>query len=118
MGRCQQAVHIGTDGKEGDVTQIQQTRVTDHNVQPERQQHVEQRHVGNAYPGVAKALQQQRQNQQGKPGQQENNDFLLLFHNVFLNPFGQARSATRSPSNPEGRSVSTTIKTMKAKMSE
>ena len=31
---------------------------------------------------------------------------------------GQARSATRSPSRPEGRSVSTTISTMKAKMSE
>ena len=30
----------------------------------------------------------------------------------------QARSATRSPSKPEGRSVSTMIRTIKAKMSE
>ena len=30
----------------------------------------------------------------------------------------QARSATRSPSRPDGRSVSTKISTMKAKMSE
>ena len=62
--RGQQAVHVGTDGEEGDVAQVQQAGIADHDVQAQRQQHVQQRHVGNAHPGIAEALQHQRQDQQ------------------------------------------------------
>ena len=41
---------------------------------------------------------------------------ISLFFCVMFSPC-QARSATRSPNRPEGRSVSTMISTMKAKMS-
>ena len=113
--RRQQAVHVGTHRKKGHIAQIQQAGVTDHNVQAQGQQHIKQGHVSDAHPGIAEALQHHRQHQQSDGGDQENNG-LVLFH--LDAPGVQARSATRSPSRPEGRSVSTMISTMKAKMSE
>ena len=114
--RGEQAVHVGADGKEGDVAQVEQAGKADHDVQAQGQQHVQQRHVGDAHPGVAGVLQQQRQDDQGGSAQHGENG-LVLFHGKSL-LFAQARSATRSPSRPEGRSVSMMMSTMKAKMSE
>jgi hypothetical protein len=114
VGRRHQAIHVGADRKEGHEAQVQQAGIAHHDVQAQGQQHVQQRHVGDAHPGVARGLQHQRQDQQrqrARPGKTED---LFFCMGVLL----QARSATRSPSKPEGRSVSMMISTMKAKMSE
>ena len=97
MGRRQQAVHVGADGKKRHIAQIEQTSVTHHNIEPERQQHIEQCHVGNPDPGIAKALQQQRQDQQSGCGQKKNNDFLLLFHK---HPFLSCQAQHRLTHDP------------------
>ena len=64
MRRRQQAIHVGADGEEGDIAQIEQARIAHHNVQANRQQDIEQGHVGNAHPCIAKLLKHQRQDQQ------------------------------------------------------
>ena len=105
--RGQQTKHIGAHRKKGDETQIEQTGVTDHDVQAQRQQHIQQRHVGDTHPGIAHRLKQQGQQQQGNRPQHISRGFGLV----------HARSATRSPSKPEGRKVSTMMSTTKAKIS-
>ena len=114
--RAEQRKQIRTHGKESHVTQVQQAGVADHDVQAQRQQHVQKRHVQNAHPGVAALLQQQGQDQHGHGHQQERKK-SVFFHEGSP-ALRQALSATRSPSRPEGLSVSTKMSTMKAKMSE
>ena len=67
----------------------------------------------NIVVGYAGLLHDQRQDQQ-PDGHHDELDDVVLLHALL--PV-QARSATRSPSRPCGRSVSTRISTMKAKMS-
>ena len=105
--RSQQTKHISAHCKESDETQIKQTGVTDHNVQAQRQQHIQQRHVGDTHPGIAHRLQQQGQQQQGNRPQNIGRGFGLV----------HARSATLSPSKPEGRKVSMMMSTTNAKIS-
>ncbi|MPM22574.1 hypothetical protein SDC9_69031 [bioreactor metagenome] len=114
VGRRQQAEHIGTHRVEGHIAQVQQTGVAHHDVEAQRQHHIQQRQVGNAHPGVAEILKNQGQHQQRNAAQHPVDGFLVLAHGSAL---PQARSATRSPSRPEGRSVSRMIRTMNAKMS-
>ena len=114
--RAEQRKQIRAHGKESHVTQVEQAGVADHDVQAQRQQHVQKRHVQNAHPGVAALLQEQGQNQQGQRHQQKRKKFVC-FHEGSP-ALRQALSATRSPSRPEGLSVSTKMSTMKAKMSE
>ena len=120
--RGHQTVHVGTNGEKSDVAQIEQAGIADHNIQAQCQQHIQQGHIGNAHPGVAKTLQQQWQQQQTHCCQRHGDQIAVLEFHVgpwFTTPYkAQARSATRSPSRPEGRSVSTMIKTIKAKISE
>ena len=54
LRRGEQAQHVGADRVEGDVAEVEQAGVADHDVQPERQQDVEQRDVDDADPGVAR----------------------------------------------------------------
>jgi hypothetical protein len=62
---------------------------------------------------LPKLLQDQRQHQQRDAA--VSTKAISLFFSWQGAPWLQARSATRSPSRPEGRSVSTMISTMKAK---
>ena len=110
--RGEQGVHIRADRKKCHVAQIEQAGIPDDDVQTNRQQHIQQGCIDDTNPRIAKLTQAHRQ------GNQRNgrNDIkpLVVFHHV--SP--QARSATRSPSRPEGRNVRITISTMKAKISE
>ena len=115
MGRGHQTKQVSAHRKEGHIPQIQQTGVAHHDVQAQCQQHIEQRHVGNAHPSVAKALQHQGQHQ--RQAQDEPRLVEPAFRKISLCHVRQARSATRSPNRPEGRSVNTTMSTMNAKMS-
>ena len=55
-GDASSAEHVGADGIEGDVAQVEQAGVADHDVQAQRQQHVQQRDVDDAHPDVAGVL--------------------------------------------------------------
>ncbi|OIQ66508.1 hypothetical protein GALL_519200 [mine drainage metagenome] len=112
--RRQQGVQIRPHRVERDIAQIEQTGQTHHDVQAEGQHDVEHGESGDAHPGVAGDLQHQRQgDERSGPGDEPDPIFLFVSH--LCSP--QARSATRSPSRPCGRRVSTRISTMKAKMS-
>jgi hypothetical protein len=65
VGRCQQPIGVGAHGKKGHKTQIEQAGIAHHDIQAQGQQHVQQSHVGNAYPGVAKQLQHQGHDEHG-----------------------------------------------------
>ena len=59
--RRQQPEHVGAHGIEGDVAQVEQAGIAHHDVQAQRQQHVEQREVEHAHPEIAGRLRDQRQ---------------------------------------------------------
>jgi hypothetical protein len=80
--RSHQAKQVGAHGVEGHVAQVEQARVAHHDVQAQGQHHVQQRQVGNAHPGVAEVLQDQREDQQ-RHGAQDPVDFGVL-HGVRL----------------------------------
>ena len=64
--RCHQTIKIRSHRKEGDKTQIEQAGMAHHDVQAQRQQHVQQGYVNNAHPRVAaRGLQQDGEYQQG-----------------------------------------------------
>jgi hypothetical protein len=77
LRRGEQAQHVGTDGVERDVAEIEQTGVTDDDVQAEREQHVEQRDVDDANPGVAGHLHEERQHQERDGGADDDGQLLL-----------------------------------------
>ena len=110
LRRTQQRIGVGTHREERDVAQIKQPRVTDHDVQPQRQHDVEQSKIGDAHPAVAeqrigdKRKHQQRDDQYGE----QQLGFGIEFH---------ARSATLSPSKPDGLNTSTAINTKNANTS-
>ena len=98
LGRVQQAIGIGANGKKGHVTEVEQSGITHHDVQPQGQQYIEQRHVRNAHPGIAKLLQTHGQHQQRQRGQRKKEESLLLFHATLLRP---GRPHVR-PTDPRG----------------
>ena len=101
---------------EGDEAQVQQAGVADHDVQAQRQQHEEQCDVGDAHPGVALGSAAAAAAPAVPMAAIAMDDDLFRNLNSWR-VLPQARSATRSPSRPEGRSVSMMISTMNAKMS-
>jgi hypothetical protein len=64
MRRSQHRHHIGADGVKGDVAQIQQAGIADHNIQPQRQHGVEQAEVQDAHPGLPHEANRKRRDQQ------------------------------------------------------
>ena len=115
----QQRVEIRADGVEGDVAHVQQAGKADHDVQTERQHDVEQGEVDHAQPGIAKrTADDERENGQEDADSERRGDGrpLVLAQGIETEDH-HARSATRSPINPDGRKTSTPISTKKAKMS-
>ena len=64
LRRRQQCVEIGSHRIEGHVAEIEQSGIADHDVQSERQHHVEQREVDDAHPAIALGARHKRQCQQ------------------------------------------------------
>ena len=56
VGRVEQAVAVGANRKKGDIAQVQQTGIAHHDIEAKCQQYVEQSHIGNTHPGIAKVL--------------------------------------------------------------
>ncbi len=50
MRRGEQSVKVGADRIKADITEIEQPRITDHNIKPQRQHNVEQGEIENAHP--------------------------------------------------------------------
>jgi len=67
MRRSGQRVAIGADREERDITQIEQTGESDHDVQPERQHDVEHREIDDAHP----AAPEQRFGDEGQEQQRD-----------------------------------------------
>ena len=82
VGRCHQRKKIGAHGVERHVAQVEQAGVADHDVQAQGQQHIQQRQIGDAHPGVAEILQDQGKDQQGQAAE-DPVDFGVL-HGVLL----------------------------------
>ena len=61
MRAGQEREHIGANGIERDVPQVEQASVADHDVQTEREEHVEQSGVDDAHPRIAELLRHQGQ---------------------------------------------------------
>ena len=76
LRRREQAQHVGADGVEGDVAEVEQAGVADDDVQAERQQHVEQRDVDDPHPGVAGHLDDERQHAERDRRGDEDDDLL------------------------------------------
>ena len=99
----EQRVDVGADRVERDVAEVEQAGESDHDVQAERQHHVQDGEVGDAHPGGSRVGKRKRQEKQRCNNQKNTNpDPRRRFH---------ARSPTRSPSSPEGRNTSTRIST-------
>ena len=113
MRAREERVRVGADRVKGDVAEVEQPGEADDNVQSEREQHVEDRVIGNAHP--ARADLGEREGQQRK--RDGNEDAACPKDAATLAPVLHARSPTRSPSRPEGRNTSTRISTMKANTS-
>jgi hypothetical protein len=60
LRRGQQRIGISADGIESDEAQIEQTGEADHDVQPQRQHHIQQREIEHAQPGVAQSRADQQ----------------------------------------------------------
>ncbi len=82
----EQAEDVGADRIERHVAQVQQAGVADHDVQAEREQHVEQRDVDDANPGIAELLRHQRHDQQAHGGEQEDHAFVAFHVMLLLRP--------------------------------
>ena len=111
--RAEQRVEVGADREERDVAQVEQARVAHHDVQPEREQHVEQRDVGDAHPGVALGLQHSGSASSAHGGDQKQDDLLAVL--VMACSSGAVRHALAEQAR--GTHVSMRISMMKAKMS-
>ena len=109
VGRREQCIEVGTHRVEGHIAQVEQAGIAHHNVQAQGQHDVEQRKGQDANPGVAECARHKRQQQQGHANEQGGPNGLLSW--------GHARSATRSPSRPEGRKIKTRMSTANAKTS-
>ena len=78
LRRGEQAEHVGADRVEGDVAEVEQAGVADDDVEAERQQHVEQRDVDDAHPGVAGHLHHERQHEQRDRRDDEGGELVAL----------------------------------------
>ena len=113
--RRQQRIDVRADGVEGDVPEIEQARETDDDVESQREHDVEHCKVENANPGLAG---ERRDEGQQRQRQREQHDACPdLRRNRFRPRPVHARSATRSPSKPDGRNISTSISTKNANTS-
>ena len=77
MGRRQQRVHVGAHSVKRDKTEVQQTGVTDHDVQAQRQQHIQHGQRHDAHPALAKVASKKWQNNEGDGTQGEDEDFVF-----------------------------------------
>ena len=115
MRAREQRVDIGPDRVERDIAKIEQTREADHDIQAEREQHVEHREIQDAHPARADLGQHERQ--QDERERHHRNARARTRDALDAPGAAHARSPTRSPSRPEGRNTSTRISTMKANTS-
>ena len=120
-GKVQSEVRAGEKGIgirphriERDVTEVEQAGEADHDVQPQRQHHVEERQVGDAHPGGPDFAHRKRQHEKRGCDDRQRRPRRSRFP---ARRDRHARSPTRSPSIPEGRNTSTRISTTKAKTS-
>ena len=116
LRRSQQGIKIGADRVEGDIAQIEQAGVADHDIEPQRQHDVEQGEVEDAHPAVAQSGTHQEgrsREQQAEQDKRDQRNAAVGFQTLPVH----GRSATRSPSKPEGRNTSTPISTKKANTS-
>ena len=111
MRTGQQRIGVGADGVEGDVAEIEQAGEADDDVQPERQEDVENGEIENAHPGLPAHRGDEGQRDQGYGNQDDAKG------GTRIEPLVHARSPVFSPNRPEGLNISTTISTTKAKMS-
>gem|GEM_PF-4634885 len=114
--RCQQGIDVGADGVEGNVTEVEQARIADDDIQPQCQEDIKNREVCDAYPRLAAKGSNERNGEQDDADEHHCQPMPLPGSGL-LELFVHARSPVRSPKRPEGRNISTTIRTMKAKIS-
>ncbi len=120
VGRGEERVDVGADRIERDVAQVEESGEADDDVEAERKEAVEDRDVGDADPELALRRQDERQNceRDADGGEPYPNELRMpLRVEELLHGRCQARSATRSPSRPDGRNTSTAISTRKANTS-
>src|SRR2546425_5605938 len=109
MRAGEQRVGVAPHWVKGDVAQIQQPGEADDDVQTEREQDVKDGEIGDPHPrgpGVGERERQRDQSGCNEGGADPN--LCRKLH---------ARSPTRSPSRPEGRNTSTTMRTRNANTS-
>jgi len=111
MRAGQQGPGVGADRVESDITEVEQAGKTDHDVQTEGEKNIEDREVKNAHPGLAAHGSDERQTEQRHGNQRDTKG------GTGIQPLAHARSPVFSPNRPLGLNISTTISTMKAKMS-
>jgi hypothetical protein len=58
--RGEEAEQIGSDRVEGDVAEVEQAGKTDHQIQAEREQHIDQREIQDPDPGVGDGHRDER----------------------------------------------------------
>jgi hypothetical protein len=76
----EQRVHVRAHRVERDEAEVEQAGVADHDVQPERQQHVQQRERHDAHPALAELLHDEGQGRQRDRADDEQGDALGPFH--------------------------------------
>ncbi len=112
--RREQGVDVGADRIERDIAEVEQPGEADDDVETEREHDVEHREIQDAYPRLAgqrrhEWQERERDRDQRHADPDPGRDRLAgALH---------ARSATRSPSSPEGRKISTRISTKNANTS-
>src|SRR5450755_3711820 len=113
--RRQQRINVRAHCVESDVSEIEEARESDDDVQSQREHDVEHREVEDAYPRLAGKRGGEREQRQRKRHQRDTcpDSWRYRFRARTIH----ARSATRSPSKPEGRKISTRINTKNANTS-
>ena len=115
LRRGQQRVGIRADGVESDVAQVEEPGEADDDVEPERKHRVDHREVENADPCLAGQRGDEGQHGQRDRDQSDAGPDLQRYSGATC--VVHARSATRSPSRPDGRKIRTRISTKNANTS-
>ncbi|KAG1435561.1 hypothetical protein G6F57_021074 [Rhizopus arrhizus] len=114
--RGQQGPGIGAHRVERDVAQIQQAGKAHHDVQAQRQHHVQQRKVQDAHPALPGHADHKGQHRQHDADQRDADQVAGRQPTCFQRGT-HARSPTRSPNRPDGRKINTSTSTKTANTS-